>query len=338
MDLCRTGLLDRVHGRYPSHRDRGRRPGTPEYASEFRGWADAWKAAAARGQAEARVIGLEDRPGQNDRDQIKALIAESTDPATAPFWIVLIGHGTFDGREAKFNLRGPDVTDRELAEWLQPVKRPIAVIDCSSASAPFLNRLSAPNRVVITATRSGSETNYSRFGHYLAESIADPKADLDKDGQVSLLEAFLSASHRVEEYYKTRSQLASEHALIDDNGDRLGTPPDWFRGVRATRRAKDGASPDGLRAHQIHLVPSDSERKLSPEVRRRRDALELALASLHDQKARLTEDEYYRRLEPMMLELGRLYQKAEAERSANPPPSAPANPGPPGTSPGSTRR
>ncbi len=293
-------------------------PGTPEYASQFRAWADLWKTAASRGQADATTIGLDDHPGSTDRDRLKGLLAEAAGAATAPLWIVLIGHGTFDGRAAKFNLRGPDVTDVELAEWLGPAKRPVVVIDCTSASAPFLNRVSAPGRVVITATRSGREINYARFGQYLAESIADPRADLDKDGQVSLLEAFLSASHRVEDYYRTRSQLASEHALLDDNGDRLGTPPDWFRGVRATRRAKDGASPDGLRAHQIHLVPSERERKLPPDVRRRRDELELSLASLRDQKARMKEDEYYRRIEPILLELGRLYQQAEGRRESQP--------------------
>lgn len=293
-------------------------PGTPEYAAQFRAWADSWKTTASRGQAEPTTIGLDDHPGSTDRDRLKGLLAESTGSGTAPLWIVLIGHGTFDGRAAKFNLRGPDITDAELAEWLRPAKRPVVVIDCTAASAPFLNRLSAPGRVVITATRSGSEINYARFGQYLAESIADPRADLDKDGQVSLLEAFLSASHRVEDYYKMRSQLASEHALLDDNGDRLGTPPDWFRGVRATRRARDGASPDGLRAHQIHLVPSDRERNLPPDVRRRRDELELSLASLRDQKAGMKEDEYYHRIEPILLELGRLYQQAEGRRETPP--------------------
>jgi hypothetical protein len=288
-------------------------PGAPEYASEFRNWADHWKAAATKGGADTIVIGTGDRSeGASDRDRLQATLADQASKSGEPLWIVLIGHGTFDGKEAKFNLRGPDVSDQELTKWLEPVKRPVVLIDCSSASAPFLNRLSGPNRITITATRSGNEVNYARLGQYLAESIADPKADLDKDGQVSLLEAYLSASHRVEEYYRTRSQLASEHALIDDNGDKLGTPPDWFRGVRATRRAKDGAPPDGIRAHQLHLVPSDRERKIPAAIRRRRDELELAVAALRDQKANLGEDEYYKRLEPVMLELGRLYQQAES--------------------------
>src|SRR4051794_40460901 len=234
-------------------------PGTPEYASAFRRWADQWKAAAAKAGAESVPIGLAQEAGITDRDRLRSILAEKLPAGREPFWIVLIGHGTYDGREAKFNLRGPDVTDLEFSAWLAPAKRPVVVLDCASASAPFLNRLSAANRIIVTATKSGHEVNYARFGQYLAEAIADPRADLDKDGQVSLLEAYLTASHRVEDYYRTRSQLATEHALLDDNGDRLGTPADWFRGVRATRRAKDGARLDGIRAHQVHLILSDRE-------------------------------------------------------------------------------
>jgi hypothetical protein len=294
--------------------------GTPEYASDFRKAADLWKAAATRGGADAILIGTSaPAEGSSDRDRLRAVLNERASNSTEPLWIVLIGHGTFDGKEAKFNLRGPDVSELELVKWLEPVKRPVVLIDGSSASAPFLNRLSAPSRIVITATRSGNEVNYARFGQFLSEAIGDPKADLDKDGQVSLLEAYLSASHRVAEYYRTRSQLASEHALLDDNGDRLGTPPDWFRGVRATRRAKDGAPPDGIRAHQVHLVPSDRERRIPASVRRRRDELELAVAALRDRKGKLPEDDYYKRLEPLMLELGRLYRQADSGEEARVP-------------------
>ena len=199
------------------------------------------------------------------------------------------------GREAKFNLRGPDVSDVELSEWLAPVKRPVVVINCASASGPFLNRLSGNDRVVVTATKSGHETNFARFGQYFAEAITDLRADLDKDGQVSLLEAFVTSGNRVEEYYRTHSQLATEHALLDDNGDRLGTPANWFRGVRATQRAKDGAKLDGTRAHQLHLIASTRERAIPAEKRRRRDQLELSVAALRDRKDKVAEDVYYSR-------------------------------------------
>jgi hypothetical protein len=287
-------------------------PGTPEYEVQFHRWADQWQAAAQTAHAELIRIGLDEEAGVTDRERLRSILVKKSAAGQEPLWIVLIGHGTFDGRDAKFNLRGPDVTDLELSEWLAPLKRPVAVLNCASASGPFLNRLSGENRVIVTATRSGNEQNFARFGQYLAEAIADPRADLDKDGQVSLLEAYLTASSRVAEYYRSHTQLATEHALLDDNGDRLGTPPDWFRGVRATRRAKDGAPLDGIRAHQLHLIKSDRERGLPAQVRERRDQLELSIAALRDQKAKLTEDEYYSRLEKLMAELARLYRSLEA--------------------------
>jgi hypothetical protein len=223
---------------------------------------------------------------------------------------VLIGHGTFDGKEAKFNLRGPDVSGTEFAAWLKPYQRPLAVIDTASASAPFLAKLSAPNRVIITSTRSGNEQNFARFGEFFADAMTDAKSDLDQDGQTSLLEAFLSAAAGVAEFYKTEGRLATEHALIDDNGDGLGTPSDWFRGTRATKKAGNGAALDGARARQFHLVRSEAEQKLTPTQRAQRDELELAIEDLRERKAKLGDEEYYRRLETVLLELAKVYVPA----------------------------
>ena len=155
-------------------RHRRRRPGAPEYAVQFRHSADHWQAAARKAGAESIMIGLSDQAGVADRDRLRSILAERRPASPEPLWIVLIGHGTYDGREAKFNLRGPDVTDLELSDWLAPVKRPVVIIDCASASGPFINRLSGNNRVVVTATKSGNEMNFARFGQYLAEAIADP--------------------------------------------------------------------------------------------------------------------------------------------------------------------
>jgi hypothetical protein len=199
------------------------------------------------------------------------------------------------------------VTATELAEWLKPFRRPLAVVDAASSSAPFLNKLSAPGRVVVTATRSGFEQNLTRFGEYFSGALASLDADLDKDGQVSLLEAFLNASSQVREFYQSEGRLATEHALIDDNGDGLGTPAEWFRGVRAIKKADKGAGVDGTRAHQFHLILSEEERRLSPEVRQRRDALELEVVRLRERKADVPEAEYYPQLEKLLLELSRLY-------------------------------
>lgn len=288
-------------------------PGTPEYSADFRRAADAWRAAAAKAPADFRMIGLDGADGaEPDRDALrKALEATPTEGREA-LWLVLIGHGTFDGREARFNLRGPDVTAGDLTAWLKPFARPLAVLNGASASGPFLNALSAPGRVVVVATRSGQEQNYARFGLHLAESIDDPAADLDKDGQVSLLEAFLAAGERTEEFHTSKARLATEHALIDDDGDERGTPGGWFRGLRATKKPAGGKALDGSRTRQLHLVPNDRDRRLSPEVRERRDRLERDAEALRDEKDKLGEDEYYGRLEAIMVELARLYRDADA--------------------------
>jgi len=141
----------------------------------------------------------------------------------------------------------------------------------------------------------------------LSAAIGDPKADLDKDDETSLLEAFLLAAGRVKEFYDSDGRLATEHALVDDNGDRLGTPADWFRGVRATKSTKDGASLDGLRASQFQLTTAGEGQQLPPEARQRRDELEAAVARLRQQKGNLPDDDYYAQLEPLLIQIARLY-------------------------------
>jgi hypothetical protein len=290
--------------------------GAPEYGSQFHEWSERWRTAAEKAAAEFQIVGEAESADTNDRDRLQKLLADMGGEESEPLWLVFIGHGTFDRHTAKFNLRGPDVSAEELAAWLASVTRPIAVVQCASASAPFINRLGGGNRVVITATKSGDEQNFARFGQYISAAISDPAADLDKDGQVSLLEAYLTACRQVEEYYEAEARLATEHALLDDNGDGLGTPAEWFRGLRATQRAKDGAALDGTRAHQFHLIASEHERKLPPEVRMRRDELELKIATLREEKQKLGEAEYYEQLEKLMVELARVYDGIESATNA----------------------
>jgi hypothetical protein len=282
--------------------------GTEEYGAQFRAWAEKWREAALSGGAEFWSVGLEAPGEQSDRVVLESKLSELTATSSAAAWLVFIGHGTYSGQEAKFNLRGPDVTAAELAAWLQPCQRPLAIVQCASASGPFLAALSNTNRVVITATQSGDEQNFARFGQYMADVIADPAADVDKDGQTSLLEAFLVSARRVADFYAADGRLATEHALLDDNGDRRGTPADWFEGVRAAKRAAAGALPDGMRAHQFHLVPSEAERSLPEEFRLKRDRLELELESLRARKGELSLEAYLERLEVLMLRLARLYE------------------------------
>lgn len=282
--------------------------GDPEYGEQFQKWADRWQSAAEQAEATSIRIGTDPESQTSDKEQLEEAIAEQAKEATAPIWIVLIGHGTFDGRVAKFNLRGPDVSATELAQWLEPLERPIVVVNSASSSGPFINKLSRKDRVVITAAKSGFEMNFARFGDYLSAAVIDAAADLDKDGQSSLLEAFLFASARVREFYQQEARLATEQALLDDNGDGRGTPATFFRGIHPVRKAKDGAALDGSRAHQFLLVPNDAERNMPPQIRAHRDDLERKIADLRQKKGELDEDAYYAQLEPLLVEFARLYR------------------------------
>jgi len=285
--------------------------GASEYGAQFAQWADLWQETCTKAGATFITIGLNNAEESDDRILLQNALAQDSKQSDDALWLVLIGHGTFDGRTAKFNLRGPDVSADDLAEWLQPMLRPLVIINTAASSAPFLNKLSGTGRVVITATKSGFEQNFTRFGQYLAEAIAKPQADLDKDGQTSLLESFLDASHRTHEFYTSSGRLVTEYALLDDNGDGLGTRADWFRGVRPVQKAEDGASLDGYRAHQVHLVHSQAESKMSLQRRAKRDHLELEVIKLRDAKENFSEEEYYTKLEKLLCEIAIIYEQTD---------------------------
>jgi hypothetical protein len=283
--------------------------GTDEYAAGFGEWADRWQQAARHGGADHLEIGREERESsETDREQLQAKIAEHAGPSDAPLWLVLLGHGTFYRDVARFNLRGPDVSADDLNAWLKTLQRPLIVVNCASSSGPFLSKLAAPNRVVITATRNGAEQNFARFGGYLSAALLNPSADLDHDDQVSLLEAYLLASAEVERFYASESRLSTEHALLDDNGDGLGTPATFFRGARAVRAARDGAPLDGQLARRQTLLGGTRQR-LTAEQRAQRDALEDQIESLRARKSTLAESDYYEQLESLLLPLAQLYKE-----------------------------
>jgi hypothetical protein len=285
-------------------------PGEKEYGQVFSEEIENWLKACRTANKAFRVIDPE-AAGTNQLTEMKAALAGQTQ-GQQELWIVLIGHGTFDGKETKFNLSGPDLSAKGMGEMLAPIQRPIILIDTSSSSAPFINELSHENRIIITATKSGWEQNFTRFGKYFARSIADLSADLDKDGQVSVLEAFLNASREVEEFYKSERRLATEHSLLDDNGDGKGTPSSFYRGVRPAKKNDDTIKVDGFRAHQIQFIPNEAEAKLSPETRKRRNDLEVALEELRARKSQMSEDDYIKQIEPILLDLSRLYRDAGA--------------------------
>jgi hypothetical protein len=283
-------------------------PGEEKYGELFETWSQRWLDAAEKSGSVVKHLGLPPSDEeQSVKDSLKQFLESLKRDALPELWIVMVGHGSFDGRSAKFNLIGPDISADELSGWLEPFSRPIAVINASSSSAPFMQKLAKENRVIITSTKSGYEQNFSRFGEYLSVAILDLGADLDKDGQTSLLEAYLTASRNLSEYYKKEGLLETEHPLLDDDGDGQGTPGNWFRGVRVVKKAKGGAIPDGLRSHQFHLIRSLEESSMSLEWRLKRDQLEQTVEAIIAKKEEFEEESYFVLLEPAMLQLAEHY-------------------------------
>jgi hypothetical protein len=210
--------------------------------------------------------------------------------------IVLIGHGSQQGGAARFNLPGPDITAGELAGLLGGLgARTVAVVNTASASGEWVPALSARHRVVITATKSGYEGNATLFPRYFVEALTGDGADTDKDGVVSLLEAYQYARREVARAYEQDNRLLTEHAQLDDNGDG---------------RAEAGpGSNDGVVARRVFLRPGPAlAARAAGDARlaalyAERDSLQRQVEELRARKAQMAEAAYERELERLLVAL-----------------------------------
>ncbi len=286
--------------------------GADEYYDEFKRWAENWRLAFSK-RVKTTMIGghaestdaINERP-VTDRQRLLDWIADEPEASVSERWIILIGHGTYQLNVAKFNLEGPDLSSDDLAKAIASSQSRWRIFVCSSCSGPFINALSGPNRIIVTATKSGSEQNYSRFGDYFSRSIGVSTSDLDHDGSVSILEAFLVASRGLSNWYVEEGRLASEQALIDDNGDKRGTPANFFRGVRAAKAPTDGLKVDGRFANRVFVDNPLEVTSLTPERQALVADLEQKIDALREQKSAIEEASYYAQLEHLMLELAKV--------------------------------
>jgi len=277
-------------------------PGDGRYAEIFSSQAERWEAVCRKANKSVSVL----MPaGKTELEEV--LEAESQGEGT--LWIVLVGHGTFDEREAKFNLEGEDVSAKEMSSWLKSTERQLVIVNTTAASQPFVEALSGRRRVVVTATKAPAENSVTVFGQYFVEAVQAPAADLDQDGETSVLEAFIVASGEVKSFYENQGRIASEEALIDDNGDRAGTLAKGFRGVLPLTEPGGDLLPDGVRAHQIALVPGEGEQQRSAEWRESRNALEQQLFKLRMRKDTMGEDEYFSQLEALLYQIAEHYRE-----------------------------
>ena len=279
--------------------------GEPDYDQRFKMWAqDIDSSLKKAGTPDPEILTLI----APTREQIRSHFASlaSAVKATDNLVVVLIGHGTFDGVDYKFNLPGPDLTGAELATLLDrvPTARQLVVVttSCSGGSIEFLRK---PNRIVIAATKAGTEKNATIFARYWAEALRDPSADVDKNESVSALEAFRFAQRKTKEFFDTQKRLATEHSVLEDTGKGMGVP--------ATANGPDPETGEGKLAASFAVVRLGANAAAAKDPAKKalldqKEGIEEAIDELKYEKAGMAADDYKKQLTRLMLELARIQE------------------------------
>ena len=280
--------------------------GMPEYGASFADWATRMEEAFQGGRS--RVLRIDG--SVRTREEILRTAREEVERLSpdGEWWLILVGHGNYDGRRYKFNIKGPDLTDQDLGRLLEGLDGPRAVVVAgTSSSGALVPILRGANRVVVAATRE-RERQPPLFPRFFAEAPASPDADRDKNNRVSLLEAFLYSRRKVSAWFEEAGRIQTEHAILDDS-------------ARFQLAKEDGDTQSevrqgtGLLAAVCYLDPASAPDAL-PEERIRaetRSRIQRQIDDLKLRKGEFTEEEYYRRLEALMVELA---ANEEAEGAA----------------------
>ena len=290
--------------------------GDPEYRETFHGWATELRSAALEkyGLSQDHVVYLGERPddapdvirSRSTRDNIATVLAEMAGAAGPEdrILMVLFGHGSGQGEAALFNLPGPDLSPGDLDLMLNNFPtQTVAVVNSASSSGPFVQGLSGENRIVVTATKSAQERNETQFGAFFVEALGSEGSDLDKDGRLSLLEAFQYAQREVERYYEAANLLATEHAQLDDDGDGTGS-------TELQEEATDGWLARGflLGSGQMARMGSVADSITDPVLIRlyeERAALEGQISELRALRGTMEESRYESELEELLVAMAR---------------------------------
>ena len=277
------------------------------------------QSAGKLGVTPERLAYLVDKPTESDHSVTGPATQEAVTKALDAFaaqagpddivFVTLIGHGDYNGKEAKFNLAGPDMTAASFKPLLAKMKsRQVVFIDTTSASGPFLAELSGPGRTIVTATRNGAETYDTLFGGYFIDGLTSESADLDKNRRISVLEAFQFATAEVARAYEREGLLMTEHAMLDDDGDKEGTP-------KFIATSKDGKVAGILSLGAIDGGPASADPKVAALYEERR-ALERRIEGLHLMKDQMDAKKYESELEAAGLQLARKTQEIRAAEAA----------------------
>ncbi len=296
--------------------------GEPRLAAAFHEWSATLIDAARQrwGLPEANVLYLAEKVERDPtrisaratRENVESTIKRIAAQAAADdvIFIVLIGHGTNRDGVSRFNLPGPDMSAEDFARALEAFStQRLVFVNAASASGEFIKALSGDNRAIITATKSGYERNHTVFANYFVEAFAGAGADVDKDERVSALEAFDYARREVARAYDADGRLLTEHALLDDNGDGVGSDePDAASGDGGlARRLFLAAAPAGALTEAIAGDPELAA------LYQEKSRLEERVAELRQMKEGMDPEVYERELEALLVELA-LKTRAIRER------------------------
>ena len=285
--------------------------GTDEHTTRFHDWgAKIVDAAEKMGVAEGNIAYLADRPervqprsaSRSTRENVTKALAEAAARSKPDdeIFVVLLGHGSYDGRQAAFNLPGPDLAAADYQLLLEkfPTQR-VVFVNTASSSGAFVPVLAGPGRTIVAATRTGGERNETRFPEFFVEALTSDAADQDRNGRVSIYEAFEAARTQVEATYKQTGHILTEHATLDD-------------GMEGKLAAMQFLAP--ARSRSTEMADASPELKAAVEER---DRLEREINELRLQKDRMDAERYESELERLVTELAlksRAIRELEAKK------------------------
>ncbi|MDJ0841648.1 MAG: hypothetical protein QNK37_34390 [Acidobacteriota bacterium] len=285
--------------------------GEPEFDERFQSWGNRLKTVLVDklGREEDQVQLLMPGKGGTLKNIRKVMdkLAGSHDKDQDLF-IYLIGHGSYLREEAKLQIEGPDLSAEQLAAMLAPIPaRRVVVINGASTSAAFINVLSAKDRIICTATKSVYEQNATEFMAFFIQGLEEGLADTNRDQRISVWEAAEQAAALTESFYAGEGLIATEHAILDDNGDALGTRL-HLDPTRETE-VRENPQADGDMAKETFIkdftFPKTAPKQLVDDYL----ALMNQVEKLKDQKKRLPKAEYYDRLEKLFLKAARMHRE-----------------------------
>jgi hypothetical protein len=277
--------------------------GEEQYAVQHRAWLDglAGMLRDRFGYDAAHLVVLAEQPRAGEArataDEVRNAMTRLAGAIKQPdqLVVVLIGHGTGSGDEAKFNLVGRDLTVEEWAALLKPIQGRLALVNTTSASFPYVAGLASPGRVIITATNSPAQKFHTVFPEGFVQAFSNEVADLDKNARVSLWEAFAYASRFVRQHYEQNGIMATEFPVLEDSGDGKG------RDAASTDTSEDGSIAE-LTYLDGPALPTASDPETQRLLVRQRDLTE-QMDDLRRRRPTMTDEEFNTAFEKLALEL-----------------------------------